>query len=166
VVLGQSCGQKCLIDARGQRRMSWLIQADRRATLTEITTCYNRGMQQSICVVTTCTTLRRMGYNSRRPHRDIQMVESEFGVNRMKTWIHHALSPLCRLVVVVWDVFLAHFRPPSANWASFKSHGLPEHCFWPCPSLYGHSSSRIMHHVTKLESFQIDFLNMTMSSLY
>jgi len=24
-----------------------------------------------------------------------------------------------------------------AHWA-FKCHGLPEHCFWPCPSLYGH----------------------------
>jgi len=28
------------------------------------------------------------------------------------------------------------------------------------------TSSRIIHHVTKLESFQIGFLNMTMSSLY
>uniref|UniRef100_A0A9J8A4F2 Transposase Tc1-like domain-containing protein n=1 Tax=Cyprinus carpio carpio TaxID=630221 RepID=A0A9J8A4F2_CYPCA len=53
----------------GQRRMGRLIQADRRATLTEITTHYNRGMQQSICEATTRTTLRRMGYNSRRPHR-------------------------------------------------------------------------------------------------
>ena len=65
----QSCGRKCLVDARGQRRMGRLIQADRRATLTEITTRYNRGMQQSICEATTHTTLRRMGYNSRRPHR-------------------------------------------------------------------------------------------------
>jgi len=32
----QSCGRKCLVDARGQR-MGRLIQADRRATLTEIT---------------------------------------------------------------------------------------------------------------------------------
>jgi len=32
----QSCGRKCLVDARGQRRMGRLIQADRRATLTEI----------------------------------------------------------------------------------------------------------------------------------
>jgi len=38
----QSCGVKCLVDARGQRRMGWLIQADRSATLTEITTRYNR----------------------------------------------------------------------------------------------------------------------------
>jgi len=42
----QSCGPKCLVDARGQRRMGRLIQADRRATLTEISTHYNRGMQQ------------------------------------------------------------------------------------------------------------------------
>jgi len=52
----------------GQRRMGRLIQADRRATLTEITTRYNRGMQ-SIYEATTRSTLRRMGYNSRRPHR-------------------------------------------------------------------------------------------------
>ncbi|KAG1930922.1 actin-related protein 2/3 complex subunit 5-like protein [Pimephales promelas] len=40
----QSCGRKCLVDARGQRRMGRLIQADRGATLTEITTRYKRGM--------------------------------------------------------------------------------------------------------------------------
>jgi len=39
----QSCGRKCL-DARGQRRMGRLIQADRRTTLTEITTRYNPGV--------------------------------------------------------------------------------------------------------------------------
>jgi len=33
--------------------MGRLIQADRRASLTEITTRYNRGMQQSICEATT-----------------------------------------------------------------------------------------------------------------
>jgi len=48
--------------------MGRLIQADRRATLTEITTCYNRGMQKSICKATARTTLRWMDYNSRRPH--------------------------------------------------------------------------------------------------
>ncbi|XDV36000.1 hypothetical protein PO909_005854 [Leuciscus waleckii] len=67
--LRQSCGRKCLVDARGQMRMGRLIQADRRATLTEITTRYHRGMQQSICEATTRTTLRRMGYNSRKAHR-------------------------------------------------------------------------------------------------
>jgi len=32
---------------------------------------------------------------------DIQMVGSEFGVNNMKAWIHHALFQRFRLVVVV-----------------------------------------------------------------
>ena len=59
-------GWKCLVDARGQRIMGRLIPADRRSTLTQITTRYNRGMQQSICEATTRTTLRRMGYTSRR----------------------------------------------------------------------------------------------------
>jgi len=63
-----SPGPKYLVNARGQRRMGRLIQDDRRATLTEITTRYNRGMQKSICEATTHTTLTRMGYNSRRPH--------------------------------------------------------------------------------------------------
>uniref|UniRef100_A0AAY5L8D6 Transposase Tc1-like domain-containing protein n=1 Tax=Esox lucius TaxID=8010 RepID=A0AAY5L8D6_ESOLU len=63
----QSCGRKCLVDARGQRRMGRLIQADRRATLTEITTRYNRDMQQSICEATTHTTLRRVGNNAEDP---------------------------------------------------------------------------------------------------
>uniref|UniRef100_A0AAY5KRA3 Tc3 transposase DNA binding domain-containing protein n=1 Tax=Esox lucius TaxID=8010 RepID=A0AAY5KRA3_ESOLU len=44
----KSCGRQCFVDAKGQRRMGRLIQADRSATLTEITTHYNRGMQQSI----------------------------------------------------------------------------------------------------------------------
>uniref|UniRef100_A0A8C9XZC9 Tc3 transposase DNA binding domain-containing protein n=1 Tax=Sander lucioperca TaxID=283035 RepID=A0A8C9XZC9_SANLU len=37
----QSCGRKCLVDARGQRRMGRLILADRRSTLTQIATRYN-----------------------------------------------------------------------------------------------------------------------------
>uniref|UniRef100_A0A9J8A6F2 Transposase Tc1-like domain-containing protein n=1 Tax=Cyprinus carpio carpio TaxID=630221 RepID=A0A9J8A6F2_CYPCA len=78
----QSCGRKCLVDARGQRRIGRLIQADRRATLTEITTRYNRGMQQSICEATTRTTLRRMGYNSRRPHQQMQKILTVTAINR------------------------------------------------------------------------------------
>jgi len=49
----QSCERKCLVDARGQRRMGQLIQADRRANSTETTTRYYQGIQQSICEATT-----------------------------------------------------------------------------------------------------------------
>jgi len=45
------------------------MSSDRQATLTEITTHYKRGVQQSICEATTRTTLRWMGYNIRRPHQ-------------------------------------------------------------------------------------------------
>ncbi len=72
----------------------------------------------------------------------------------------------------VGDIFLAHFGPLSTNWASFKHHSLPEYCcsmsipLWlQCTNILMATSSRIMHHVTKLKSSQTGFLNMTMSSL-
>jgi len=60
------------------------------------------------------------------------MVESEFGINRMRIWIPLVTTVQAAgggLMVVVGDVFLAHFRPLSDNWSSFKCHSLPEHCF-------------------------------------
>jgi len=69
----------------------------------------------------------------------------------------------------VGDVFLAHFRPLSANSAmaylsifSYHVHPFMATMYYPLMA----TSSRIMHYVTKLDSFQIGFLNMTMSSLY
>ncbi len=63
------CGQKCLVDVRGQRRMGRLVRDDRKATVTQITTRYNQGMQNNISERTTRRTLKQMGYSSRRPHR-------------------------------------------------------------------------------------------------
>ncbi len=37
------CGQKCLVDVRGQRRMGRLVRDNRKATVTQITTRYNQG---------------------------------------------------------------------------------------------------------------------------
>ncbi|GAA6099975.1 uncharacterized protein LOC103908774, partial [Tachysurus ichikawai] len=51
----QFFARKCLVDAIGQRRMARLVRADRKATVTQITTNYNRGMQKSI---SECTTRR------------------------------------------------------------------------------------------------------------
>ncbi len=65
----QLCGQKCLVDVRGQRRMGRLVRNDRKATVTQITTHYNQGMQNTISEHTTRRTLKQMGYSSRRPHR-------------------------------------------------------------------------------------------------
>jgi len=157
-------------------------------TTSEITSRYNWGMQQSICEAITRTTLRWMGYNSRRAHRvplisttnrkkrqqfvrahqnwtvdDWKIVawsDESWFLLRHSEWEHGSIMPCYHCAGCCWcngvrDVFLAHFRPLSANWASFQCHGLPEHCFWPCPPLWPPSpyplmatSSRIMHHVT------------------
>ncbi len=65
----QLCGWKCLVDVRGQRRMGRLVRDDRKATVTQITTCYNQGMQNTISEHTTRWILKQMGYSSRRPYR-------------------------------------------------------------------------------------------------
>ncbi len=52
-----------------QRRMGRLVRDDRKATVTQITTRYNQGMQNTISEHTTRRTLKQMGYSSRRPHR-------------------------------------------------------------------------------------------------
>ncbi len=65
----QFCGQKCLVDVRGQRRMGRLVSDDRKATITKITTRCNQCMQNTISEHTTRQTLKQMEYSSRRSHR-------------------------------------------------------------------------------------------------
>ncbi len=54
----QLCGRKCLVDVRGQRRMGRLVRDDRKETVTQITTRYNQGMQNTISERTTRRTLK------------------------------------------------------------------------------------------------------------
>ncbi len=49
--------------------MGRLVRDDRKSTVTQITTRYNQGMQNTISEHTTRRTLKQMGYSSRRPHR-------------------------------------------------------------------------------------------------
>ncbi len=65
----QLFGQKCLVDVRVQRIMGRLVRDDRKATVTQINTRYNQGMQNTISEHTTRRTLKQMDYSSRRPHR-------------------------------------------------------------------------------------------------
>ncbi len=65
----QLCGRKCIVDVRGQRRIGRLVRDDRKTTVTQITTRYNQGMQNTISEHTTRQTLKPMDYSSRRPHR-------------------------------------------------------------------------------------------------
>ncbi len=47
----QLCGRKCIVDVRGQRRMGRLVRDDEKATVTQITTRYNQGMQNTISAI-------------------------------------------------------------------------------------------------------------------
>ncbi len=69
----QLCGRKCLVDVRGQRRMDRLVRDDRKATITQITTRYNQGLQNTISEHTARQTPKQMGSSSRRPHRVLLM---------------------------------------------------------------------------------------------
>ncbi len=65
----QLCIRKSLVDVRVQRRMDRLVRDDRKDTVTQITTCYNQGMKNTISEHTTRRTLKQMCSSSRRPHR-------------------------------------------------------------------------------------------------
>ncbi len=107
----QLCGWKCLVDVRGQRRMGRLVRDDRKATVTQITTRYNQGIQNTISERKTCQTLKQMGYNSRRPHR-VPLLSAK---NR-KWWLQFTQAPSCLVSTVqaggggimVWGVFSWH----------------------------------------------------------
>ncbi len=49
--------------------MGRLVRDDRKDTVTQITTRYNQGMQNTISERTTRQTLKQMGYSSRKPHQ-------------------------------------------------------------------------------------------------
>ncbi len=117
--------------------MDRLVRDDRKATVTQITTHYHQGMQNTISEHTTRRTLKQMGYSSRRPkvhqnwtiedwktvawsdesrfllqHSD---VGSEFGIKNMKAWIHPALSQRFRMDgngVMMWGIFSWHTFSP------------------------------------------------------
>ncbi len=82
----QLCGQKCLVDVRGQRRMGRLVR-DRKTTVTQITTRYNQGMQNIISERTTHRNLNKMDYSSRRPHR-VPLLSAKSRKRRLQTQAH------------------------------------------------------------------------------
>ncbi len=124
----QFCWWKWPIDVRGQRRMAKLDWADSKATVTQITTCYNQCIKMSISVApwSRCATatedhigwhfcqLRTESWGSSNLeddwekeawYDDIRMVGSDFGVNCM--------DPSCLVTkflaagdgVMVWGIF-------------------------------------------------------------
>lgn len=43
---------------------------------------------------------------------NIRMIESEFGMNNMKAWIHLALYQQFRVLLAVWGIFSHHTLDP------------------------------------------------------
>ncbi len=68
------------------------------------------------------------------------------------------------------DIFLAHLVPIEHRLSATAYLSIDADHVLPFMTTVYHllmaTSSRIMHHVTKLKSSQTGFLNMTMSSLY
>ncbi len=202
--------------------MGRLVRDDRKATVTQITTCYNQGMQNSISERTTSRTLKQMGYSSRRPHRvpllsaknrkqRLQFTqahqnwtieecknivwsdESRFLLQhsdgRVRIWRkeHKSMDPSCLVsmvqagggggggvVMMVWRIFSWHTLGPLVpiehclNATAYLSI-VVDHVHPFMTTVYPSSdatSSRIMHHLTKIISSQTGFVNITMSSLY
>ncbi len=196
--------------------MGRLVRDDRKTTVTQITTRYNQGMQNTISEHTTRRTLKQMGSSSRRPHRvpllsannrkrRIQFAqahqnwtiedwknfawsdESRFLLRhsdgRVRIWrkAHESMDLSCLVStvqtvggVMVWGMFswhtLGHLVPIEhrLNVTDYLSI-VADHVHPFMTTVYPSSdatSSRIMHHVTKLKSSQTGLLNMKMSSLY
>ncbi len=103
--------------------MGRLVRDDRKTTVTQITTRYNQGMQNTI---SECTT--QLPGNGEKPfaqaHQNLtiedwknvswsnesrfQMVGSEFGVKIMKAWIHPVSTVQAAGGVMVWGIFSWH----------------------------------------------------------
>ncbi len=106
----QLCGWKCLVDVRGQRRMGRLVRDDRKTTITQITTRYNQGMQNTISEHTTRRTLKQMGSSSRRPHR-VPLLSAKNRKQRIQFTQDHQNWTIEDCKNVAWsDLISAAFR--------------------------------------------------------
>ncbi len=125
-----------------QRRMSRLVRDDRKATVTQITTRYNQGMQNTISERTTHRTLKQMGYSSRRPHR-VLLLSAKNRKRRLQfTQAHQnwTIEDWKKRCLVWWvSIFAATFRYLGQNFVQrIWKHGsiLPcvngSGCWWWC----------------------------------
>ncbi len=191
--------------------MGRLVRDDRKTTLTQITTRYNQGMQNTISERTTRQTLKQMGSSSRRPHRvpllsaknkkqRLQFTQAHqnwtiedwknlfrfllwHSDGRVRIWRkeHESMDSSCLVStvqagggVVVWGICSWHtLRPlvPTEHClnATVYLSIVADHVHPFMTTVYPSSdatSSRIMHHVTKINSSQTGLLNTTMSSIY
>ncbi len=147
----------------------WLemIEDDRKATVTQITTYYKQGMQNTISEHTKRWTLKQVSNSSSRPHRvpllsaknrkrKLQFAqahqnwtiedwkniawsdESRFLLRHSDGRVRIWRKRMCNGRVMVWGIFSWHTLVPLIP-IEHNLHSQPEYCCWPCPSLYDYS---------------------------
>ncbi len=137
--------------------MGRLVRDDRKATVPQITTRYNQGIQNTISERTTHQTLKQMTYSSRRPHR-VPLLSAKNWKRRLQFTQAHQ-----NWTIEDWKTLPSLMRP-QPTWVLLLTMSIP---LWlQCTHLLKATSRRIMYHVTKIKLSQTGFLNMTMSSLY
>ncbi len=105
----QLCGRKYLVDVRGQRRMGRLVRDDRKTTVTQITTRYNQGIQNtSFCC-------RRGGCTAHRHVEHFSPFPSGYAFPGMSC-IH---STLCMITICLLI----------QNYTTFTPNSVISHCF-------------------------------------
>ncbi len=82
--------------------MSRLVIDDRKETVTQITTRYNQGMQNTISEHTTRRTLKQMGSSSRRPHR-VLLLSAKNSTRRIQFTQTHQNQTIEDWKNVVWS---------------------------------------------------------------
>ncbi len=135
-VSGSALGENALLS--DQRRMARLVRADRKATVTQITARYSRGMQKTISERTTRRTLTQMGYSNRRHQvsllsaksRKLRLQWAQAHQNWTKEdWLESCLLPVPRASkpIPLWWVRKGAVSPSDVTFQRDRSRG-----FWGC----------------------------------
>ncbi len=82
--------------------MGRLVRDDRKATVTQITTRYNQGIQNTISEHTTRRTLKQMGSSSRRPHR-VPLLSDKNSTRRIQFTQTHQNWTIEDCKIVAWS---------------------------------------------------------------
>ncbi len=100
--------------------MGRLVRDDRKATVTQITTRYNQGMQNTISEHTTCRTLKQMCLQQQRPHR-ILLLSAKKGKGGYNSQLEKTLPGLMSLnfccdIQIKSNHFYCHITTAQVPW--------------------------------------------------
>ncbi|TRY54695.1 hypothetical protein DNTS_031230 [Danionella cerebrum] len=77
----QLCGKRSVVD---QRRMDRLVQADRKASIPQLTARYNEGSERMISERTTRRILRKMGYIKQKTTPEMKELDDDVSDSKEK----------------------------------------------------------------------------------